>query len=238
MEWLQSVPIARGGLHDEKRPENSLEAFTKAIEEGYGIELSVHLSPDGVLLVFDEYSLERMTGVVGDIRRLDSGFTRSLELLESEARIPTLQEVLRVVDGQVPLLIEIKSEGAVGELESAIVTALKGYRGEVAVESFNPYTLAWFVKNAPEFARGQRSGSLSNTSLPSYKKFLLRNLFVNFISKPNFIVYEADALPRFIVKMWRNKPLLSWTVRSHEEQAAVLKHSDNIIFESMTPLTI
>lgn len=237
MQWLRNTPIAHRGLHDEVSPENSLSAFTKAIEAGYAIELDVHLSRDGVVMVFHDYSLERMSGFQGDIRRLDSSFLSSLVLLKSKENIPTLQEVLALINAEVPLLIEIKNEGKVGELESALFDALKEYKGKVAVQSFNPFSIAWFAKNAEHIPRGQLSGGFENTTLPYYKKFLLKNLLLNGFSKPHFIAYEVEFLPKLAVRVARlmKKPILAWTVRNEKSREYAKKYSDNIIFEAFRP---
>lgn len=237
MEWIKSTPIAHRGLHDEFSPENSLAAFNKAIEAGYAIELDVHLSSDGVLMVFHDYTLGRMTGCKGDIRKLHSAFTNSLTLLESEEHIPTFSEVLSLVEGKVPLLIEIKNEGKVGDLESTLFAALKEYRGDVAVQSFNPFSIAWFAKNAVEIPRGQLSGGFEDTTLAWYKKFLLSNLLLNGVSKPHFIAYESQKIPNLATGLARLKkiPLLAWTLRDEEEQQRVEKHVDNVIFEGFKP---
>jgi len=235
MEWIQTRPIAHRGLHDEVHPENSLGAFQNAINAGYAIEIDVHLSSDGVLMVFHDYLLERMTGFRGDIRKLDSNFTNSLTLLDTQEHIPTLQEVLTLIDGDVPLLVEIKNEGNVGELESKLYEALQEYKGDFAVQSFNPFSLHWFAKNAGSIPRGQLSGGFEDTTLPYYKKFLLRNLLLNGFSKPHFIAYEVKHIPNLPsrVAKFMKKPLLAWTVRDEKEH--IQKHAQNIIFEAWRP---
>lgn len=237
MQWLRQIPIAHRGLHDEQSPENSLSAFTKAKEAGYAIELDVHLSSDGVLMVFHDFTLERMTRFYGDIRRLASSFLRSLVLLNTQESIPTLQEVMKLVDRKVPLLIEIKNEGKVGELEGKLLKAIRDYKGRVAVQSFNPFSVAWFAKNAVDIPRGQLSGSFKDTNFPFYKKFLYQNLLMNGVSKPHFIAYEAEYLPNLAVKVSRmmHKTILAWTVRSAKEREDVLQYADNIIFEAFLP---
>lgn len=236
MEWLKNTPIAHRGLHDADAPENSLLAFQKAMEAGYAIELDVHLSYDGEVVVMHDENLQRMTGVDGEIAQLHLSEIQKHKLLKSDEGVPTLKEVFDLVDGRVPLLIEIKNEGRVGGVESALSALLKTYKGEVAIQSFNPFVLQWFANNAPHIIRGQLSGSFSDVKLAWHKKFLLKNLLLNGISKPHFIAYELDCLGNYMVqKQRKDMPLLGWTVRSDEEMSTVLSRADNIIFELFLP---
>lgn len=237
MQWLRNTPIAHRGLHDALSPENSLSAFAKAKEAGYAIELDVHLSSDGVLIVFHDFTLERMTKFHGDIRRLASSFLCSLVIGDTQENIPTLLEVLRLINGAVPLLIEIKNEGEVGELEATLLNTIRGYKGRVAVQSFNPFSVGWFAKNAADIPRGQLSGNFEDTTFPFYKKFLYQNLLMNGVSKPHFIAYEASSLPNLAVKVSKmmKKIVLAWTIRNEQERENALKYADNIIFEAFLP---
>ena len=237
MKWLLTQPIAHRGLHDNESPENSLSAFLKAIEAGYAIEIDVHLSSDGELMVFHDENLKRMTGVDKSILKESKEFICSLTLLDTQEHIPSLDEVLDLIDSKVPLLIEIKNEGKVGELESALFKQLQSYPGEIAVQSFNPFSLGWFAKNAGHITRGQLSGRFENTTLPFYKKFLLGNLFLNGISKPHFIAYELQHLPTLAVSLGklRKKPVLAWTVDTNKKVDTARSYADNIIFENIRP---
>jgi glycerophosphoryl diester phosphodiesterase len=240
MLWLRNIPIAHRGLHDKNTPENSLSAFKKAIEAGYAIEIDVHLSSDGELMVFHDFNLKRMTGVDEDITSVSAEFSKSLKLFGSDETIPTFDEVLALIDTKVPLLIEIKNEKAVGALESKLNEVLQNYKGEFAVQAFNPFVLAWFAKNAPQITRGQLSGRFEDTTLPFYKKFLLGNLLLNGVSKPHFIAYESQHLPNLAVSFAKllKKPILAWTVKSQENSEYALRHADNIIFEAIQPTII
>ena len=135
--WLLSTPIAHRGLWNEEIPENSLLAYKNAIEKGYPIEIDVHKSKDGVLFVFHDDNLSRMTGVDALLHEKTSTELKSLTLNGTEEKIPTLKEVLEVVDGKVPLLIEIKNQPDNSVVDDT-VKILKEYKGEFAVQSFNP----------------------------------------------------------------------------------------------------
>jgi len=234
--WLVETPIAHRGYHDKNIPENSLAAFSNAIEKGFAIELDVQLLADDTVVVFHDESLARMTGNDGYIKYLIKEDLKALKLKDSKETIPTLEEVLKLVDGKVPLLIEIKNKYKIGKLEQKVLDLLKNYTGEFAVQSFNPYSLSYFKKHAPQILRGQLSGYLKKEKLGWLKKFLLKRMFFNKkTSEPHFIAYEASTLPNRFVKKYKQLPLLAWAVKSKEEYMKVIKYCDNIIFEKFEP---
>ena len=234
--WLVNQTIAHRGLHGKKAPENSLASFEKAIEKGYAIELDVQMLADGTPAVFHDEQLKRMTNQDGYICHIKKEDLPSYKLLKTDQTIPTLEQVLALVAGRTPLLIEIKNTGKVGELESNVLKVLKDYTGEYAIQSFNPFTLNYFYTNAPEILRGQLSGSFHDSDLSRLKKhFLRRMVFNKKVSKPNFISYEAEMLPNRFVRKYKSLPLLAWCVKSQEEYLRVVKYCDNIIFENFEP---
>ena len=234
--WLVETPIAHRGLHDKVSRENSLSAFSKAIEKGYAIELDVQLLSDDTVVVFHDDSLSRMTGNDGYIKFLNKEDLKVLKLAGSKEHIPTFEEVLKLVDGKAPLLIEIKNQFKVGKLEQKVIDMLKNYKGEFAIQSFNPFSLQYIKNHAPNFLRGQLSGYFKGEKLAWIKKFLLKRMSFNkSTSEPNFISYDASTLPNRFVKKYKKLPLLAWIVRSKEEYLKVIKYCDNIIFENFIP---
>ncbi len=235
--WLVETPIAHRGFHDKNNPENSLAAFARAIEKGYAIELDVQLLADETVVVFHDDSLARMTGNDGYIKYLNKEDLKALSLKGTKETIPTLKEVLRFVDGRVPLLIEIKNKYKVGKLEQKVIDLLKNYKGKYAVQSFNPFSLGYFRQHAPQILRGQLAGYLKNEkSLSWISKFLLKRMrFNKKVSQPDFIAYEAAALPNRFVRKYKNLPLLAWAIKSKEEYLKIVKYCDNIIFEKFDP---
>lgn len=234
--WLVEDCIAHRGLHNDKYPENSLGAFENAIKNGYAIELDVHLISDGTIIVFHDDTLSRITSKDGYVKNLTKEELVDCKLCNSEYHIPTLKEVFNLVNGQVPILIEIKNNSKVGELESALLKELKEYNGEFAIQSFNPYVLEWFKINAPDIPRGQLAGYFKNEKLSFFKKFALKRMLLNKkISCPDFISYEAKKIPNRFVKFNKKLPLLAWTVRNQDEYLRVVKHCDNVIFENFEP---
>ena len=234
--WLVEMPIAHRGLHNEQYPENSLGAFENAINNGYAIELDVHLTSDGTIIVFHDDTLSRITAKDGYVKNLKKEELPDCKLCNTEYTIPTLKEVFDLVNGQVPILIEIKNTDKVGELETALLKELKAYNGEYAIQSFNPYVLEWFKINAPDIARGQLAGYFKDVKLSFFKKYALKRMLLNKkVSCPNFISYEAKKVPNRFVKHNKKLPLLVWTVRTQEEYLRVVKYCDNVIFENFEP---
>ena len=151
---------AHRGLWDETSPENSLAAFEKAVSAGVGIELDVQLSSDGEVMVFHDENLFRMTGCDASLYDKDKDFLTSLRLLDTDARIPMLSEVLALVRGRVPILVEIKSDHDYRAVCEKTAVLLDEYEGAYLVESFHPLAVAWFRKNRPSVVRGQLSARL------------------------------------------------------------------------------
>lgn len=240
LDWLLASPIAHRGFFDNESgyPENSLAAFERAITSGYPIELDVRLLKDSEVVVFHDKSLERMTNQKGLIKDFTSDQIRQIRLLDTQHTIPLISEVLESVAGQVPLIVEVKNvDHRVGPLEEALWQQLSSYNGKYTVVSFNPFTLKWFWKNAPEVIRGQLSSDFRGEDLPFYTKFLLRNLFMNFISKPDFILYDIRCLPYWAATRAKRRgfPLLVWTARNWEDQEKALKFGDNLVFDGYDP---
>ncbi|MGI5841728.1 MAG: glycerophosphodiester phosphodiesterase family protein [Christensenellales bacterium] len=234
--WLVNTYIAHRGFHDKKNPENSMGAFENAIKKGFAIELDVHALKDNTIVVFHDESLKRMTNQDGYISNLTKEDLPNYKLLATEFSIPTLEEVFALVNGQVPILIEVKNTSKVGVLEQEILRLVNNYKGEVAIQAFNPLTLNFFYNNAPLIWRGQLSGSFEDADVSRIKKYLLKRMIFNKkISKPNFISYEAKMLPNRFVKKFNNLPLLAWCVKSQTEYLNLAGKCDNIIFENFEP---
>jgi len=234
--WLCTKYIAHRGLHDENCPENSIAAFKKAIEKNYAIEIDVRPLADGTVVVFHDERLGRLTGKDGFITHYNYEDIKDLTLLKTKEHIPTLDQVLEAVDGKTPLLIEIKNMGKVG-FEKNVWKSLSKYKGEYAVQSFNPYSLEWFKINAPHVKRGQISSYFKNTPGINFaKKFALKRMLLNKkVSEPNFISYQAEYLPNRYVRKYSDLPLLAWCVRSEDAHNKIKKCCDNIIFENFEP---
>ncbi|WP_170571476.1 glycerophosphodiester phosphodiesterase family protein [Ruegeria atlantica] len=239
--FLQT-PIAHRALHDktDNRPENSRAAIRAAIEAGYGIEIDLQLTSDKRAMVFHDYDMARLTGQSGPIQQISAAQAQATQLLHADEGIPALDEVLEMVAGKVPLLIEFKDQdGAmgpdVGLLEADAVRALQGYDGPVALMSFNPNSVAELVRLAPHLPRGLVTCSYQPEIelLPQAVCDHLRDIPDFDRVGASFISHEVADLnrPRVTELKARGVPILCWTVRSPEQEAEARAVADNVTFE-------
>ncbi len=237
--FLNTLPVAHRGLHDETKPENSLAAFRAAINAGYAIETDVHFTKDGAIAVFHDDSLKRMTGDPREIKDCTMKELKELRLGGTEERIPSFEEFLTVVGGKVPLLIEIKEmKGVKGKkIAAAMLDAMQtiGYKGEYAVQSFDPFYAKAYKKLAPDVPCGiLAQGKMSEKGDPlswRIKAYLLSRMKFNKLVKPDFVSYGFWLLPQKCVTKFKGYKL-AWTIRSPEDEAQARKYVDNIIFEN------
>lgn len=230
--WLLTKPVAHRGLWGGDIIENSLSAYQNAVDNGYPIEIDLHLSTDGVLFSFHDNTTTRMTGVNKNIHNLSSAEIKGLRLLDTDEQIPTFDEVLDLVDGKVPLLIEIKNQPNKKVVDKTI-ERLKSYKGEFAIQSFNPLYVARVKKLAPEFIRGVLA-SKKKSAKGWFNNFVINNMPFNFIAKPDFISHNFNGLPLNKRKV-KDLPVIAWTITNKEEETLALKHAKNIIFELYDP---
>lgn len=243
MQWLTSVPMAHRGLHDVKAGviENSVSAFGAAIEAGYGIECDIQVTSDGEAMVFHDTRLDRLTEASGRLRERTAKDIAALTLTGSKDRIQSLGELLELVAGRSPLLVEIKkTENNPGALEAKTKALVETYKGPIAIMSFNPQTVAWFGEEAPNVVRGQLSEGFykgPNTKRPALQRFAARHLFMNVMSKPHFVGYNIKHLPMLGPSLVRKlgTPMLAWTVKTQEHVDTAKRCADNIIFEGFRP---
>lgn len=242
-------PLAHRGLHDRKAGivENSPSAFRAAIAAGYGIELDIQMSADQRAMVFHDDDLDRLTYETGPIRTRVAADLRTIRLKDSTDTIPTLAEVLKLVAGQVPLLIEIKDQdGAmgpnIGPLEAATAGALRGYGGPIAVMSFNPNSVAEMARICPDVPRGITTSSYDPDDWPFGPAICerLRDIPDFDRVKAVFISHESSDLGRARVRELRASgvPVLCWTIRSAEADAQARLLADNVTFEGYLPAAV
>lgn len=235
---LKGKCFAHRGVHDNKNgiPENSMLAFKTAIEKNTNIELDLHLLKDGKIVVFHDDNLHRMTGYSKDLKECTYDEIKNLKLLNTDEIIPLFEDILKLVDGKVSLDIEFKSDLPVGRLEEKACKYLDKYNGEFIVESFSPYSVNWFKKNRPNFIRGQLSCNFEdNETLNNFQKFIMKNMLLNFITRPDFIAYRLDSLPNRKVARYRRKgiPIFIWTIKSDEDLREAKKYGDSFIYENI-----
>lgn len=232
---------AHRGLHDERRAENSRAAFAAAVEAGYGIELDTRLSADGVVVVCHDATLTRVCGVDRRVKDMTAAELAALDLCQTGEGIPTLAEVLALVDGRVPILVEIKEDTAADtDVSVATLAQLADYRGPYIIEGFNPLTLGRVKKIMPKVPRGLLCSHFTKEHglrTPMYR--VLQLFLLNFIARPQFLAYDGGSrryLPFRIFSAVFRIPLFAWTVTSQEEEDALRRDGfDTVIFEGYTP---
>jgi glycerophosphoryl diester phosphodiesterase len=233
--WLRDVPLAHRGLHGDGRPENSLPAFAAAREAGYGVELDVHLTRDGVPVVVHDRDLERTTGAPGRIGKLSAAEVAARRLLGSDEGIPTLADALGVLRST-PLMVECKSFGATaGRLERVVADVLADHPGPWCVAGFNPATGRWFRRNRPDVVRALTAGPLEQLPAPVRRRLAALTDLV--AVAPHAVSYDLRGLPTAVTDRWREDggTLVTWTVAAPEELARARGLADNVIFERVRP---
>lgn len=234
--------IAHRGLFNNKDiTENSLAAFKKASNQGFGIELDVQLTTDNKLVVYHDASLKRISGIDKLVYDCSYEELQGYHLLNEDERIPLFEEVLEVIDPLTPLIIEIKPDGRYLETVKRTVDALKDYQGIYCLESFNPFVVKWLKDNHPEIIRGQLAYNhfMDESQQSILAKFALTNLLFNFMTRPDFIAYDHHHASSFTYHLLRKlfkTENVAWTIKS-EKELKDAKHNgyDIMIFDSFMP---
>lgn len=239
MEPFRYYRYAHRGLHGNGVAENSMSAFRAAVEGGFGIELDVRLSSDGEIVVFHDDTLDRVTDSRGLVKDKTAEELSKIRLLGTDDTVPTFREVLELVDGRVPLLVELKEDQGSYAVTEAAVKMLADYKGPYIIESFNPLSLARVKKLAPGALRGILSHHFTlDEKYRGFKYFLLQNLCLNCICRPDFVAFNhkhAKMLSFRLAKLF-GAPTFAWTVESSQDDAAALKSGfDGVIFQFYSP---
>ena len=244
LEAMEGWLFAHRGYHMEPdAPENSLAAFRRAVENGYGAELDVHLLSDGNLAVLHDSRLYRMTGRNGIVEALTEEELPGILLGRSRQPIPTLAQVLELVDGRVPLIIELKTyRNNYRRLCERVFEELDHYQGPFCVESFHPQVVRWLRKNRPEVIRGQLSMNYlherNGLSLPAAAA--ATGLVANFLTRPDFIAYRfcdrRTVSNRLCLSLWKIQGA-SWTLHDMDELKTARREGLWPIFENFDPAT-
>ncbi len=234
--------IAHRGLFDNNKGpcENSMEAFQRALENGYGIELDIQLSKDDFLVVFHDETLLRMCKSAKKVSDLTVKELSSFTLGEGEERIPLFSDVLKMVGGKVPLLIEIKPHGDCIKTARKAAELMRDYKGAYAIQSFHPAPLLWYKKNCPDIPRGLLSTDYKRNKMdrPWYQQFLLSNLLVNFAVRPDYVAYNHKYADQFSFRLGRRLykyKCAAWTIRSQKALEKARENFDIFIFDSFIP---
>ncbi len=242
---FDKIPIAHRGFHTEDgiAPENSLEAFRRAKEAGYAVELDVQFTADKQIVVFHDATLKRVCGVDKRVDSLTYDELSAYSIQGGSQRIPLLSDVLSVLN-DTPLVCEIKSYGANSDtgLCEAVCPLLTAYDGPVCIESFNPFMVRWFYKNCPQMIRGILSTCYDDVKEVSFfQGILLSSLMTNFLTKPDFVAYDYKFKNKPAFRLCKSiyHPLtIAWTITNEAEESDALTIFDNCIFEQFSPLPI
>jgi glycerophosphoryl diester phosphodiesterase len=244
LDWLKR-PIAHRGLHDGAKGivENSASAVEAAIAMGYAIEVDTQCAANGVPIVFHDRTLDRLTAESGAVATRDAADLCRIALRNSSDFILSLEGLLGLVDGRVPLLIEVKSTWSGDHTyEQNIAAALESYKGRVAVMSFDPECVAAFRRVAPSLPRGLIAERFEDKhqwpDLSAWQRFTMRHLLTTAMARPHFIAYDIRALPALAPGIARDVlrlPLLTWTARSEADKKNAQLFADGMIFEGIEP---
>lgn len=238
---LMGVHYAHRGLHDNETeaPENSMAAFQKAVDAGYGIEMDVQLTKDRIPVVFHDETLNRVCGVEGNVRDYTYEELQQFTLCKSNERIPLFADFLKLVDGKVPLIIEIKIHENANVVCSIADELIKNYKGVYCIESFHPLAVHWYRKHRPKVIRGQLSGGFNKTEQKETPAmFLVHHLLLNFLAKPDFIAFDhrsKECVSRRICRHFYKALSVAWTIKSQQQLDDARGDFDLFIFEGFIP---
>ena len=233
ISWLTARPIAHRGLHDMNKTvwENTLPAFARALEANYAIECDVHLTADGVPIVFHDSDLKRLTGTEGNVWQKDAAELRALTIGSTRDHPPTLDDMLDFVGGRVPLVIELKGvAGHDAGLVEAVADLLGQYAGKAAIMSFDHWLVREFKHAAPRIAAGLTACGREQSDLEAHFSMLAHDL--------DFISYGIDDMPNPFVDLVRNRlsmPVITWTVRNPHDVEKTARLADQMTFEGFVP---
>lgn len=239
---MKNYHYAHRGLHDDVLPENSMAAFKAAVEKGYGMEFDLQLTKDKKVVVHHDRSLKRVCGVDKSIGELTYDELREIKLGDSDEATPLFSDVLKMVGGRVPMVIEVKNYDKISEICSLMWEELKNYDGEYCIESFHPIIVRWFKKNHPEVVRGQLmtrfTGKEENGYPNAVLAWLATNLFTNCLTRPDFEAYDhryRDNVSLKTAKKLYKMQEVNWTVRSMDNFKDLCEEGCLCIFEDFEP---
>jgi glycerophosphoryl diester phosphodiesterase len=236
ISWLKQRPVAHRGFHDmnKTRWENTLSAFAAAIERGYAIECDVHLTLDGEVIVFHDNDLKRLTGTEGFVWQRTAGEFAALRVGGTSDHVPTLAELLALVKGRVPLVIELKGiPGKDAGLVAKVAEALRDYQGDVAIMSFDHWLIREFPIHAPGIPAGLTAWGDKEHEIEAHFSMLAHGI--------SFVSYSVVHLPNPFVRFVRDRlamPVITWTVRDQPMVDKTYAEADQMTFEGFEPALV
>ncbi|WKL20992.1 glycerophosphodiester phosphodiesterase [Agrobacterium tumefaciens] len=234
LSWLTAEPVAHRGYHDLNRTvwENTLSAFSRAIEAGFAIECDVQLAADSVPVIFHDDDMARLTGIKGDVREHTSGELSLLSVGQTKDRIPTLKQLLTLCAGKVPLVIELKGregEGVDDGFAEAVLEDLEGYKGHVALMSFDHHLLKDLKAAGSPWPLGLTAEGDKPEDFFKHDEAMQTGI--------DFISYHWGHLPNSFIEAQRKLglPVITWTVRDENARETTYKYADQMTFEGFDP---
>lgn len=234
LEFLSRSLIAHRGYHNNKKgiPENSVLAFKKAIDNNYLIELDVRLTKDQKLVVFHDDNLKRVCGVNKKVKDLTYKELLKYNLFDTTLKVPLFSDVIKLVNGRVPILIETKYHNRYGVLEKILINELSNYKGLYAIQSFYPMTLLWLKRNTKDIPIGLLSSNFKN-DLNRLKSIIGKTLILDLFFKTDFISYDVKGLPNNYLSYKRNKKkIVIWTIKNKKDYDLARQYTDSLICEN------
>lgn len=240
LSWLKTEYIAHRGLYnkDQSIPENSILSFNEALKHNYAIECDINVLKDGTVVVYHDKDLVRACNINKLLGEVTYDDIKTLTLFETNEKIPLLTDLLTLVAGRKPLLIELKPHGDWELLVKNTVSILKAYKYPYALFSFNPKIVMWLKKNEPNIIRGQITSYFKeDKNMKSLTKYLMRSLFFAKFNKPDFISYHIKDLPnKYLDKAYKKGLVcISYTARTDLELNFVREKYHNSVFEYFKP---
>ncbi len=233
LAWMTKRPIAHRGLHDGNKKvwENTLAAYSRAMDANYAIECDLHLTKDGVPVLFHDSELKRLTGEAGHVRERTARQMTALSIGGTDEKVVTLDQMLTHVAGKVPLVIELKGDvGYDDGLVAAVAKRLANYRGHAAIMSFDHHLIREFAKRAPDVPGGLTAEGLKDADIEAHFSMLAHGI--------SFVSYNVHHLPNRFISLVRQElhmPVITWTVRDAQMLAHTYAHADQATFELFNP---
>ena len=234
LEFLSRSLIAHRGYYNNKKgiPENSVLAFKKAIDNNYLIELDVRLTKDQKLVVFHDDNLKRVCGVNKRVKDLTYRELLRYNLFDTTLKVPLFSDVIKLVNGRVPILIETKYHNRYGVLEKILINELSNYKGLYAIQSVYPMSLLWLKRNTKDIPIGLLSSNFKN-DLNRLKSIIGKTLILDLFFKTDFISYDVKGLPNNYLSYKRNKKkIVIWTIKNKKDYDLARQYTDSLICEN------
>ncbi|TBA21154.1 glycerophosphodiester phosphodiesterase [Rhizobium ruizarguesonis] len=230
--WIRDLPVAHRGYHDLNTHiwENTLSAFSRAVEAGFAIECDLHYASDGVPVIFHDEDLQRLCNLKGDIRERTSRELGLIAVGGTSDKVPTLRQLLDLVKGKVPLVLELKGREADDEgFAEAVLEVLEGYQGKVALMSFDH----WLLRDLKTLGSPYPLGLTANGNTPDAFKTHAKAMEIGL----DFISYHYGDLPNAFITSEHEKgiPVITWTVRDEEARRLTFANADQMTFEGFDP---